>query len=546
MAFSPAKPSRPARFYLHLTKQEYLELLSNKVRETTFIDAKGSVSDPCLLGPPVVEFAPFGRIPNPKPRKDARQGTIDLDPEFIDFLESLTNPTPKSAPVESGSDGEAKAANTSIVTPLIQYLRDKKANKGKEPIQVVAKASKHSRADSKDGKASQGSEKKSPVKKDAAPVVEKRSATAIKVEKAARDAAKLGSKQITSPKATVASPATASPTTPTTPSAPAASPVSKRRERGSASAVERILRRDLGIGESPVAGRRRRDTPPSASVKSQANPPSPAKQPPAQRNVQNTATVSPTPGDQSSTSKPVVKIPVSAPTPTATVGSTPPTGPAASRSQQAPKPPAQPVAQRPPPAQQQPRPPKAAPPAPIPSPTATQAFLKHANPSQGITEPLLEAAFKEFGAVAKVEIDKKKGFAYVDFVEPEGLRKAMQASPVKVAQGQVVVLERKLDRAQQGRNQVRGGATSNVPSPGGRGGGSVGGPPIAPRGARGGSHMRGRGGGGLSKGHFTAPATNTSSGTANSASNAAVGSSTAPPQTVPADPKPTSNDPPAT
>ncbi|MCJ1359849.1 MAG: hypothetical protein MMC33_009852 [Icmadophila ericetorum] len=513
-AYSPAKPSRPARFHLHLTKQEHLELLSNKVRETTFVDAKGSTSDPCLLGPPSVEFAPYGRVPNPKPRKDARQGTIDLDPEFINFLESLTNPTPKPVPVESGSDGESKPRNAPIVTPLIQYLRDKKANKGKEPVQVVAKNSKYSKVDSKESKANQGLEKKTPLKKDIAPVAEKRSATAIKVEKAARDAAKIGNKQVTSPKAAVASPvtaspATASPTTPTTSSTTPAPATSKRRERGSASAVERILRRDLGIGEGPVAGRRRRDTPPSASASSQANPPSPAKQAPIQRNVQNNATFSPTPGDPPSLSKPIVKMPGSAPAPSSTIGSTPPTGPASSRPLQAQKPAAQPAAQRPAPVQQQPRTPKPAPPAPIPSPGATQAFLKHANPSQGITEPLLETAFKGFGAVAKVEIDKKKGFAYVDFVEPEGLQKAMLASPVKVAQGQVVVLERKLERAQQGRNQGRGGASGNVVSPSGRGGGGAAGPPIASRSVRSGSHMRGRGGGGPMKGQFTAPNSNT-------------------------------------
>ena len=76
-------------------------------------------------------------------------------------------------------------------------------------------------------------------------------------------------------------------------------------------------------------------------------------------------------------------------------------------------------------------------------PAPRQAFLKHANASQGITEPLLHEALSSFGAIEHLEIDKRKGFAYVDFEEPEGLKKAIAASPVKVAQGAVQVLERR-------------------------------------------------------------------------------------------------------
>lgn len=50
---------------------------------------------------------------------------------------------------------------------------------------------------------------------------------------------------------------------------------------------------------------------------------------------------------------------------------------------------------------------------------------------------------QSFGTVSAVEMDRKKGFAYVDFADHEGLVKAMAASPVTVAQGSVQVLERK-------------------------------------------------------------------------------------------------------
>jgi regulator of nonsense transcripts 3 len=122
--------------------------------------------------------------------------------------------------------------------------------------------------------------------------------------------------------------------------------------------------------------------------------------------------------------------------------------------------------------------------------------LKHANPSQGITEPLIEESLKLFGGIEKVEIDKRKGFAYVDFAEPEGLRKAMAASPIKIAQGAVQVLERKEKIARASLNP----RFNNVP------------PPPAPtgpaRGGRGAFGPRGRGGrGGSRGGHMvTSPA----------------------------------------
>ncbi|KAL9110700.1 MAG: hypothetical protein Q9187_008018, partial [Circinaria calcarea] len=196
LSTDPVKPTRPARAYLHLTKQEYLGVLSEKVRETNFVVAKASVGDVVLLGPPIVEFAPYGRIPSNKVRKDARQGTIDQDPEFIDFLESLTNPTIKAAPSEPTNDSEVNKAEVMAVTPLIQYLRDKKANKGKEVV-LQAKITKHARPESKESKNPQTPDKKTSPKslKESTPPVDKRSASAIKVEKAARDAVRVLNKQ---------------------------------------------------------------------------------------------------------------------------------------------------------------------------------------------------------------------------------------------------------------------------------------------------------------------------------------------------------------
>lgn len=479
-ANSPAKPSRPARAYLHLTGQEHLGSLSDKVRDTGFNDAKGSTKDPALLGPPSVEFAPYGRVPSSRIRKDGRQGTIDQDPEFIDFLESLTNPITKPIPTELEADAEGKKGEKVTVTPLIQYLRDKKANKGRE-ISTTAKTSKHARQESKDGKSSQIPDKKSSGRssKEPVPTSDKRSAQAIKVEKAARDAVKVLNKQAAIPaKAPFPAPASPSATAPgaaLTLSAPLAE---KRRERGSTSAVARMLQRDLGLGANP-GGRRgpRRELATSATKSIPGSASSDTKQntePSSSPASTNPTIMSPAGSPQSSPSLGNVKPTTSTP-PTVR----PPTGPAASRP--LPKPSA--LAKVSNSLRNQPNPASTKPPPPLPS-TATQAFLKHANPSQGITEPLIEEAFAIFGSISKVEIDKKKGFAYVDFGDAEGLQKAINASPVKVAQGQVVVLERKTGPSLQARN-VRGGPAMM----GNRGGGV----PMGPRGGRGGS-IRGRAG----------------------------------------------------
>ncbi|KAL8824068.1 MAG: hypothetical protein Q9170_008261 [Blastenia crenularia] len=495
----PTTPSKPSRAYLNLTKQEYISLLSDTVRETKFSDARNSFKDPSLRGPPSVEFAPYGKTPRTRARKDARQGTIDQDPEFIEFLESLTNPVPKPASVDQQTTAAEKGKEKVMTTPLIQFLKDKKSNKGKENIPAAAaKGAKHTRQGSKDPPSSSnsGTDKSSPLK----PVTttgqtsDKRSAQAIMVEKAARDAARVLNKQVaSSTKPQSPSPAPAAPTIP--PSAAASTPLAeKKRERGSASAAASILRRDLGIGMSPGARGDRRGLPVGQNRPTPTN----ATKVPSATTVQadiTKATDKSTANIQSISSNTTTAS--STPTTPATPGQSlqtvqPPTGPAASRAPgKAPAPTSSPAS---------------TPPKPNPTPsTATQAFLKHANPSQGITEPVLEEAFKTFGPVKRVEIDRKKGSAYVDFEEPEGLQKAIKASPVKVAQGQVVVLERRIGPNPQVRNPRGGPMMNNRGGMDGRGGlvnqrgdmrgGMVnnrGGIPMGPMGGRGG--VRGRGG----------------------------------------------------
>ena len=104
---------------------------------------------------------------------------------------------------------------------------------------------------------------------------------------------------------------------------------------------------------------------------------------------------------------------------------------------------------------------------------------------------MLETAFSAFGAVVKAEIDKKKGFGYVDFAEPSGLQKAIAASPVTVAQSQVVVLERKMNPGGE-KSRNKGGGESQQQAGGGGSNNSRGGSSRGPRGGRG-SKNKGKG-----------------------------------------------------
>lgn len=472
---SPAKPSKPSRAYLHLTKPEYSTLLTEHVNNVTFSDAKGSSKDPSLLGKPSVHFAPYGRVPSSRARKDLRQGTIDQDQEFIDFLESLTNPITKSAPVDQGSDASGKVKEKVTVTPLIQFLKDKKANKGKETA-AAPKSTKHSRQDSKDNKPSTAHDKKPHKSESSTPLSpDKRSTQAIKVEKAARDVVRVISRQtMNNSKNTTPPPTT---TAATTSSANTSAPLSeKKRERGSASAAAKILQRDLGLGANHNGREGRRGAPGSrAKPAAAASSPHTSKQ--DSSSIQSPKESESTLRHESANTGPAATSVPPSTTPILTKPSNnqPPRGPAASR----------PLTKqtltsdsKPAQANVTGTPAKQA----SVSPNATQAFLKHANPSQGITEPLLEEVFAGFGVVKKVEIDKKKGFAYVDFAEPQGLQHAIKASPIKVAQGQVVVLERRVGPTLPARNARGGGPVGNR-----------GGPPMGPRGGRGGSVRRGGG-----------------------------------------------------
>lgn len=440
---------------------EHIAPFSDQVRQTSFQVARQAPHDPVLLGPPTLEFAPYAKIPGNRVRKDARQGTIDQDPDFIAFLESLTQPITKPASVDTAEGEEKKEAV--VTTPLVQFIKEKKANKAKDSS---SKSSKRSEKESKQEKVQAKKLLQRP---------EKETAPAQSVDKKAKDKtskeATKGAKQAT------ATTKGAKTTSQKESKEAIGAATEKKRERGNVAAAAKILQRDLGL--SPSGGRRRGKggSTETGSAKTESSRDSSA--PGAEGAKRETAAKS-LKGPPSTASSTRAKD-VEQPSSTSDTAMPPTTNP----------PPAKPTKGAKPK------------PSPTPAPTATQAFLKHANPSQGVTEALLEAAFTPFGAVTKVEIDKKKGFGYVDFAEPDGLQKAMAASPVSVAQSQVVVLERKAnpggEKPRKGRGEAQqpngGKAKTSGAKPGEGTGGNTQGSSRGSRGGRG-SRNKAKGNGG--------------------------------------------------
>lgn len=333
------------------------------------------------------------------------------------FLEGLANPDAQ----EKNTDISSKPEKVTM-TPLVQFLKDKKATKTKDAAVKAGKKPENPKVKAKDHATSAAEESKKNGKPEKG------------VEKAAKEAVKILNRQ--------ASKTTSS--TPSTQGSPAASSPEKampkldvtrvpQNQRGAVIAAHiRMLRRDLGLNPTQARRQVNRDTADSLraeaveraateSSTSTSQPSISATPKAAQANGSRRSRKAANEADQGKVAAPsaVATAPVTLlkkPEPTSTTPQVPTSAPI-------PQAPAS-------------RPANA-------SSGIRQAFVKHANPSQGVTEPLLKEALERFGPISMVEIDKKKGFAYVDFADADGLKKAIAANPITVAQGTVHVMQRK-------------------------------------------------------------------------------------------------------
>ncbi|PHH72388.1 hypothetical protein CDD80_4568 [Ophiocordyceps camponoti-rufipedis] len=469
VSVDPSKQSRPGRAYLHLTRKDDMMALSQVVRAATWEDAKLTFTSPALVGPPSLEFATYKKIPSTRRRGDPRQGTIDQDPEFMAFLEGLANPVPykESVDVEDADDGN-KDDGKITTTPLIEYLREKKANKGKE----TAKNAKGKAAAREDDK-----KKTRDAKGDKSVKTAAKEPVKILMKKAAAEPAP----------EVVASPV---------PPVSAVADAPKGRRAGIAAAA-RILQRDLGLSPGSAHRRARHDAAKAEAASSKeavgeaAPPPSTTeaasskitvatKQPQAPgrrvrsgkaaergKAAEGQQTTATTPVTATVSNPPVMlrkrgdeEVPLATttirPATSKPAANGKATGPSASNTNKGGKATGG----------QQKK-------APTVTAGATRAFVKHANASQGVTEASLRQALEAFGAVTQVEVDKRKGFAYVDFADHDGLVKAMGAGTVQVAQSAVQVVERRDKKPATGGGPEKGAGRGRRGRGGGGGGGGA-------------------------------------------------------------------------
>lgn len=118
----------------------------------------------------IVEYAPSQRVPKQWAKKDGREGTILKDPEYLEFLEFLAKPVENlpSAEIQlERKEAERAGApkDVPIVTPLMDYVRQKRAAKGGARRTVLTgkstrRASGVSSKSPVSGSSKRGSEKK--------------------------------------------------------------------------------------------------------------------------------------------------------------------------------------------------------------------------------------------------------------------------------------------------------------------------------------------------------------------------------------------------
>ncbi|XP_013194164.1 regulator of nonsense transcripts 3B isoform X2 [Amyelois transitella] len=114
-----------SRAYINFVNVEDIYLFRDKFDGYIFLDEKGVE----YVG--IVEYALFQRIPKKKKKKDPKCGTIESDPIYQEFIESLnkepeTENQPKleySYPVNDGNDKKVQS------TPLLEYLAARKQDK---------------------------------------------------------------------------------------------------------------------------------------------------------------------------------------------------------------------------------------------------------------------------------------------------------------------------------------------------------------------------------------------------------------------------------
>ncbi|KAI8613778.1 Smg-4/UPF3 family-domain-containing protein [Chytriomyces sp. MP71] len=118
-----------SRAYLAFATPEALVAFAQAFNGWLFRDEKAAIEYRAS-----VELAPFQKVPKTSPKQDYRINTIDTDPEYLAFLDSLkAGPVPDAAvaaiPPPSTSTSATVSAEPALLasTPLLDDLRAKKS-----------------------------------------------------------------------------------------------------------------------------------------------------------------------------------------------------------------------------------------------------------------------------------------------------------------------------------------------------------------------------------------------------------------------------------
>uniref|UniRef100_A0ACD5UQW1 Uncharacterized protein n=1 Tax=Avena sativa TaxID=4498 RepID=A0ACD5UQW1_AVESA len=135
------KNQRYSRLYLNFKSPEDVVEFADFFNGHVFVNEKGAQFKA------LVEYAPSQQVPKSNIKKDARQGTITKDPEYLEFLELISKPTEHlpSAEIQlERKEAERAAAGKEppVVTPLMVYVRQQRAAKSMAQRSVSSRLSR--------------------------------------------------------------------------------------------------------------------------------------------------------------------------------------------------------------------------------------------------------------------------------------------------------------------------------------------------------------------------------------------------------------------
>ncbi|BDA51330.1 probable regulator of nonsense transcripts 3A at N-terminal half [Coccomyxa sp. Obi] len=130
-----------SRCYVNFEDPAGIPAFKAAVEGHAFVTDRGSQFRGC------VEYAPFQKVPEGKPKRDPREGTFEKDPDFLAFVESLSA-QPEALPSGDavGSSGQKAGEDSGPqITALMAYLQEKHSLKKKPP--AIMKRTKQKAAD---------------------------------------------------------------------------------------------------------------------------------------------------------------------------------------------------------------------------------------------------------------------------------------------------------------------------------------------------------------------------------------------------------------